>query len=95
MPYLEPDLVRADLGVERAVSHQAVLGAAMRPGPRAGRRSSGHRSVVMAHAFVTGATASASERDISVGGVAGVGLDTFDGVDYAALGHLHGRHTLS
>ena len=49
----------------------------------------------MAHAFVTGATASPSERDISVGGVAGVGLDTFDGVTYTALGHLHGRHTLS
>jgi exonuclease SbcD len=53
------------------------------------------RSVVMAHAFVTGAAPSDSERDISVGGVANVGLSTFDGVDYVALGHLHGRHTLS
>lgn len=51
--------------------------------------------MVMSHAFVTGATASQSERDISVGGVASVAVDTFDGVDYAALGHLHGRHTLS
>ncbi len=97
LPYLEPDLVRATLGVTQR-SHQAVLDAAMqrvrddlarrRPGARS-------RSIVMAHAFVTGATASQSERDISVGGVASVGLDTFDGVDYAALGHLHGRHTLS
>ena len=93
VPYLEPDLVRADLGVEQR-SHQAVLGAALdQVRDQVGR--SGRRSVVMAHAFVTGATASASERDISVGGVAGVGLDTFDGVTYTALGHLHGRHTLS
>jgi exonuclease SbcD len=93
VPYLEPDLVRADLGVEER-SHQAVLGAALgQVREQVGR--SGRRSVVMAHAFVTGATASASERDISVGGVAGVGLDTFDGVTYTALGHLHGRHTLS
>ncbi len=27
--------------------------------------------------------------------MASVGIDTFDGVDYAALGHLHGRHTLA
>lgn len=49
----------------------------------------------MAHAFVVGATPSDSERDISVGGVSSVGLAAFDGIDYAALGHLHGRHTLS
>jgi exonuclease SbcD len=49
----------------------------------------------MAHAFVTGAAPSDSERDITVGGVAQVGLATFAGVDYAALGHLHGRHTLA
>ena len=37
-----------------------------------------------------------SERDISVGGVSKVGLDTFEPAStYAALGHLHGRHTLS
>ena len=93
IPYLEPDLVRAGLGVEER-SHQAVLGAAMDQ-VRAQVADSGRRSVVMAHAFVTGATASTSERDISVGGVASVGLDTFDGVTYAALGHLHGRHTLA
>src|SRR6185369_112404 len=50
---------------------------------------------VLAHAFVTGAAPSDSERDITVGGVSQVGLSTFDGVDYVALGHLHGRHTLS
>ena len=34
---------------------------------------------------------SESERDITVGGVALVPVGVFDGVDYVALGHLHGR----
>jgi exonuclease SbcD len=58
-------------------------------------RAAGTRSVVLAHAFVAGARASDSERDISVGGVSSVAVETFDGVDYVALGHLHGRHTLA
>jgi exonuclease SbcD len=45
--------------------------------------------VVLAHAWVTGGTASDSERDITVGGVANVPAALFDGVDYTALGHLH------
>ena len=59
------------------------------------RRPGGTRSVVLAHAFVAGGEASDSERDISVGGVSLVPTGVFDGVDYVALGHLHGRHTLS
>ncbi len=39
--------------------------------------------------------ASDSERDIRVGGVAHVPLRVFDGVSYTALGHLHGRQTMS
>ena len=53
-------------------------------------RPAGTRSVVLAHAFVAGCAPSDSERDISVGGVSMVSADVFDGVDYAALGHLHG-----
>lgn len=51
--------------------------------------------MVLAHAFVTGGTASDSERDIAVGGVASVPASVFDGVHYAALGHLHGCQTLA
>jgi exonuclease SbcD len=94
LPYLEPDLVRDGWQLEGR-SHQAVLDEAMRRvRDDLCRRAPGTRSIVMAHAFVTGASPSDSERDISVGGVANVGLATFDGVDYVALGHLHGRHTL-
>ena len=58
-------------------------------------RASGTRSVVLAHAFVAGGEPSESERDISVGGVARVPTGVFDGVDYVALGHLHGAQVLT
>ena len=62
---------------------------------------------MLAHAWVTGGRdeherteaaqrqASASERDISVGGVGYVPASLFDGFGYVALGHLHGRQTLA
>ncbi|MDQ1585458.1 MAG: repair protein SbcD/Mre11 [Actinomycetota bacterium] len=94
IPYLEPDAVRAELGCDER-SHAAVLGAAMARvrGDLSGR--AGARSVVLAHAFVTGGETSESERDITVGGVASVPRSVFDGIDYAALGHLHGAQRLS
>jgi exonuclease SbcD len=48
------------------------------------------RSVVVAHTFVTGGAPSDSERDLSIGNVEYVALDAFAGIDYVALGHLHG-----
>ncbi|MCP3821779.1 exonuclease SbcCD subunit D [Streptomyces sp. A3M-1-3] len=94
LPYLEPALVKDEFGAE--AGHEAVLAAAMRRvrADLAGRPA-GSRSVVLAHAFVTGGEASDSERDITVGGVAAVPAGVFDGVDYAALGHLHGCQTIT
>lgn len=95
LPYLEPALVRDEFGVERA-GHEAVLAAAMdRVRADLATRAPGTRSVVLAHAFVTGGEASDSERDITVGGVAAVPAGVFDGVDYVALGHLHGCQTIT
>ncbi|MGW1375512.1 exonuclease SbcCD subunit D [Streptomyces sp. NPDC002446] len=95
LPYLEPAMVRDTLGAARA-DHAAVLGAAMdRVRADLADRPAGTRSVVLAHAFVTGGAVSDSERDITVGGVASVPAAVFDGVDYAALGHLHGCQTLT
>ncbi|RFU85681.1 exonuclease SbcCD subunit D [Streptomyces triticagri] len=95
LPYLEPALVKDEFAVERA-GHEAVLGAAMdRVRADLADRPAGTRSVVLAHAFVTGGEASDSERDITVGGVDSVPAGLFDGVDYVALGHLHGSQTLS
>ncbi|MEU4657110.1 exonuclease SbcCD subunit D [Streptomyces sp. NPDC023723] len=95
LPYLEPALVRDEFGVARA-GHEEVLGAAMdRVRADLAGRAPGTRSVVLAHAFVTGGSPSDSERDITVGGVAAVPAGVFDGVDYVALGHLHGCQTLT
>ncbi|MER6360864.1 exonuclease SbcCD subunit D [Kitasatospora sp. NPDC001527] len=95
LPYLEPTLVRERFGLARG-GHAAVLGAAMEQ-VRAdlAARPAGTRAVVLAHAFVTGGEPSDSERDIAVGGVAAVPASLFDGVHYAALGHLHGCQTLA
>lgn len=95
LPYLEPAMVRDTLGARRA-DHAEVLRAAMeRVRADLAGRPAGTRSVVLAHAFVTGGTVSDSERDITVGGVASVPAAVFAGVDYVALGHLHGCQTLT
>ncbi|MFF0075383.1 exonuclease SbcCD subunit D [Streptomyces sp. NPDC005494] len=95
LPYLEPALVKDTLGASKA-GHEAVLTAAMdRVRADLGSRSGGTRSVVLAHAFVAGGEPSDSERDITVGGVAAVPAGVFDGVDYVALGHLHGCQTVT
>lgn len=91
IPYLEPDLHRGALDAER--SHTAVLSAAMRRVREDLEARGDVRSLVAAHAFITGASAavvSDSERDLRVGGIGDAPSDVFQGVDYVALGHLHG-----
>lgn len=104
LPYLDPDAARHTLADPDgdgplARSHAAVLGAAMdrvradltvRATAATGAGRAAPRSVVLAHAFVVGGAASESERDIRVGGVDHAPATVFDGVDYVALGHLHG-----
>ncbi|MGO4616199.1 exonuclease SbcCD subunit D [Nocardia sp. 2YAB30] len=95
IPYLEPEITRAELDVPQARSHAEILDAAMGRirTDIAGRDDV--RTVVLAHAFVVGGEATGSERSISVGGVETVPLSAFDGIDYVALGHLHSPQTLS
>lgn len=92
IPYLEPDVARRQLEVEER-GHGPVLDAAMACVRDDIALRPGLRTVVMAHAFVAGAEASASERDLSVGGVYSVPPSTFAGVDYVALGHVHRPQT--
>jgi exonuclease SbcD len=95
LPYLEPSLVRNEFGTEKA-AHETVLAAAMeRIRDDLAAREEGTRSVVLAHAFVMGGEESDSERDITVGGVCAVPSGVFRGVDYVALGHLHGCQTIT
>jgi exonuclease SbcD len=100
IPYLEPDAVRAAWQLPER-SHEAALTAAMSRVAADLSARAGTRSVVLAHAFVAGRPddagrmSSDSERDISVGGISIVPTRLFTGVDYAALGHLHGHQTLT
>ena len=99
LPYLEPEAVRTLLPPDPGGStdvprgHAGVLGRAVAcVRDDLARRSA--RSVVLAHAWVTGGELSESERDIRVGGVGDVSASLFDGIDYTALGHLHGAQVL-
>jgi exonuclease SbcD len=99
LPYLEPDRARAELAGEGQEplprSHEAVTRAAL---DRVRERAADHpgaRTVVLAHTFVTGGEASDSERDLSVGGVDSVPAGVLGGIDYLALGHLHGCQDLT
>lgn len=95
LPYLDPSALLECWALPRR-SHEAALAEAMaRVRHDLAGRGPSVRSVVLAHAFVAGATPSESERDISVGGVSRVATSTFDGIDYTALGHLHGPQVLS
>ncbi len=86
-------------------THEAVMAEAMRR-VRADKdtRSPNARAVVIAHAFVTkgdespeelAAEQCESERDIAVGGVPTIPSAVFNGVDYVALGHLHGARNVT
>src|SRR5215469_938602 len=89
IPYLLPDAVMTDLGAER--SHESVLAAATAQiRADAARRGIG-RIVVTAHAFISGALPCDSERDIRVGGIGDAPASVFAGLNYVALGHLHGQ----
>lgn len=95
IPYLDPSALLAPWGLGHR-SHEAALSEAMsRVRADLSARSPRTRSVVLAHAFVAGASPSESERDISVGGVSRVATSVFDGIHYTALGHLHGPHVLA
>ncbi|MHC6593017.1 exonuclease SbcCD subunit D [Arthrobacter sp. C152] len=97
IPWLAPRLTAEHLGVETASHFEVTRAATALIREDIGRRSGSAsvHSVVLAHTFASGGISSDSERDLSIGGVGAVPLDLFDGFSYAALGHLHGRQTLS
>ena len=51
------------------------------------------RNILLTHQFVTGAARSESE-ELSVGGSDNVDASVFDGIDYVALGHIHGPQNI-
>lgn len=93
MPYLEPVVARQCFGDQGITTHQAAIAA------WTGRVKEAHqdgvRSVAINHAFVVGGEEeSESERPLALGGSGAVDIHSFDGFNYAALGHLHRCQTL-
>jgi exonuclease SbcD len=98
IPFLEPVLIRHLHPGAVLKTHEQVLSFAMTQ-IRADIAVRRGRSVVLSHCFAAGVTpataASDVERDITAGGLDVVPLSVFDGCDYVALGHIHGRAVLT
>ena len=105
IPYLSPALVNGFGTDQKFTSHEQVLTFVMER-INSDRADHGKPSVVLAHCFASGQAGATSTEDgpieqyenasdITVGGLGIVPLTVFDGPDYVALGHIHGRHTLS
>ncbi len=100
IPYLEPAIVRQHWpqgdAEGRPLRTQAQTMAHAMQLVRAGMRAHEGRSVAIAHCFAAGVDATAGlEREVRQGGLDVVPLSVFDGPDYVALGHIHGRQQLS
>jgi len=99
IPYLEPSVVRqywpaADGAV--ALRTQAQTMSHAMDLVRRGMSERAGRSVAIAHCFAAGVDATVGlEREVRQGGLDVVPLDVFDGPDYVALGHIHGRNRVS
>lgn len=99
VPYLEPRLHAAEFGVD--ANHVGIIQYVMdQVRATITERGLEHAThIMMAHLFAAGAAGSESERNIGegteVGTLGQVPADLFTGMDYVALGHLHGRQTMT
>ncbi|CAH0189120.1 Nuclease SbcCD subunit D [Microbacterium oxydans] len=100
IPYLEPAIVRqhwpeGDSDGRQLRTQAQTMAHAMQL-VRSGIEAHPGRSVAIAHCFAAGVDATAGlEREVRQGGLDVVPLSVFDGPDYVALGHIHGRQQLS
>ncbi|KAB1643959.1 exonuclease SbcCD subunit D [Gulosibacter chungangensis] len=97
VPYLEPVLVRHLDGAPQSRAQAAVMRWATDLA-REHLAANPTRSVLIGHCFAAGvpeeANAKDIERDLTAGGLDVVPLDTLEGFDYVALGHIHTRAQL-
>jgi exonuclease SbcD len=91
LAYTDPENARDEMGRDDIHTHEEAIVAQLETIARAA--GNGARDVIVGHAFVSGCHQSESERELTVGGSAAVSAALFDGFDYVALGHLHGRQT--
>ncbi len=93
VPFLDPYGVPAPHlgadGAARTRTHEHVLADAIDAGRALLDPASPVPTICVAHAYVSGAEESESERALSIGGTDRVDPALFAGFDYVALGHLH------
>lgn len=100
IPYLEPAIVRqhwpeGDADGRQLRTQAQTMAHAMHL-VRAGMQEHDGRSVAIAHCFAAGVEPTEGlEREVRQGGLDVVPLSVFDGPDYVALGHIHGRQQVS
>lgn len=89
LPFLKPAVVKALFPEEEINDYTDACRVAI------SRMATDPKEVnlLIAHQFVTGATTCDSE-EIVVGGLDNVDASVFDGFDYVALGHLHGKQKI-
>jgi len=100
IPYIEPD---ADTGtgenqLDVRAEHTDVLNEAVKRiknNVESHKGSKPIRTLVASHAFVTGGIAADSERPLKIGGADNADSAVFAGIDYVAMGHLHGAQYLT
>ncbi len=85
LPFVKPVHVRKAFPDETIESYTDAVRVAIEHMPV----NPGHRRVILAHQFITGAERCESEETV-IGGLDNVSAAVFDGFDYVALGHIHG-----
>lgn len=89
LPFFQADAVRArwpEAGGETMTQTQA---AAIVLDSIRERTGAYERNIVLAHALVSNAELSDSDRSARIGGASAIPASVFDGFDYVALGHIH------
>ena len=89
LPFVKPAHVRRFFPEQEIASYTD----AVRTAVNAMGMDFSRRNVLVTHQFVTGAERSESE-EVSVGGADNVDSSVFDGIDYVALGHIHGPQNI-
>jgi exonuclease SbcD len=95
VPFVDPEVVRGLEGDDEVRGHAAATERVL---ARARADAAGRAlpTVLVAHAFVQGATETPdSERPLAVGGAGAIPPSALAGFDYVALGHLHAPQELA
>jgi DNA repair protein SbcD/Mre11 len=93
VPFLDPHVAWSPESIDevtpRSATHQSVLADALDAGRQGLTSLAPMPSIAVAHAYVSGAGLSDSERTLAIGGADQVDPAVLAGFDYVALGHLH------